>query len=478
MPTYLHSSLLASATAKELFAWHTAPGALDRLLPPASGVRVLSRAPLTKGSEVELSVPVGPFRKRWLARHSEVHDPQGFVDEQVSGPFPAWRHEHRFADVAADGQPSGAQVSGALVSGAQLTDAVTYTPPGGPLSGVVDLVVTRDLRRTFSWRHERTVRDLERQRAFRHEPRMTIGISGATGLVAGELIPFLTTAGHTVKPFARRAGAGDGHAQAIAWDPQRGQIDDAGIAQCDAIVHLAGASVAKRWTDSYKAEIRDSRINGTRLIAEAVARQASQKGQPGKVKTLIIASGANVYPSGEAECDEETVGNGTGFLPDIVRAWEAAAEPARQAGIRVVHLRIGMVLSPKGGGLAQLLTPAKFGLGGPVAGGEQWLSWIDLDDLVGLIHYALHEPRLVGPVNATSPEPVRQGHFAEVLGRLLTRPAFAPFPACAVRLLLGQMGEELLLSSIRVLPRSALKAGFAFRSPDLATALRFQLQLA
>lgn len=452
MATYLHTSLLASATAQELFAWHLAPGALDRLIPPASGVRIVHRAPLTEGSEVELSVPVGPFRRRWLARHSEVQAPHGFVDQEISGPFPAWRHEHRFADVA---------------DGAQLTDAVTYTPPGGPFSGVVDLVVARDLRRTFSWRHDRTVRDLERQRQFRHEPRLTVGISGATGLVAGELIPFLTTAGHTVKPFVR----GNGDAHSIAWDPQRGQIDEPGLAQCDAIVHLAGASVAKRWTDAHKADIRESRITGTRLIAETAARH------PGKIKTLIIASGVNIYPNGDAECDEETPGTGSGFLSDVVRAWEAAAEPARQAGIRVVHLRIGMVLSPKGGGLAQLLTPAKCGLGGPVAGGEQWLSWIDLDDLIGLIHHALHEPRLVGPVNATAPEAVRQGHFAEVLGRLLGRPAFAPFPACAVRLLLGQMGEELLLSSIRVLPRRALKAGFAFRSPDLVTALRFQMQL-
>lgn len=453
MATYLHTSLLASATAQELFAWHTAPGALDRLLPPASGVRVVRSAPLAEGSEVELSVPVGPFRRRWLARHSAVRAPQGFVDEQVSGPFPAWRHEHRFADTSA---------------GAQLTDAVTYTPPGGLLSGAVDVLVARDLRRTFSWRHERTVRDLERQRAFRDLPRLTVGISGATGLVAGELIPFLTTAGHTVKPFARRGG----DTASIAWDPQRGRIDDAGIAQCDALVHLAGATVAKRWTEAHMAEIRESRITGTRLIAEAAARQKH------KVKTLIIASGVNLYPNGDAECDEETAGSGAGFLADVVRAWEAAAEPARQAGIRVVHLRIGMVLSPKGGGLAQLLTPAKFGLGGPVAGGEQWLSWIDLDDLIGLIHHALFEPKLTGAVNATAPEPVRQGHFAEVLGRLLTRPAFAPFPACAVRMLLGQMGEELLLSSLRVVPRGALKAGFAFRSPDLASALRFQLQLA
>ena len=455
MATYQHVSLLPGATPAELFAYHAAPGALDRLLPPSSGVVIRRRAPLADGSEVELAVPVGPFTRRWIARHSAVNAPAGFVDEQVSGPFAAWHHQHRFLATEAG-------------DGATLLDDVTYTPPGGRLAGLVDAFVTGRLQRTFHWRHERTRRDLERQRQFRDRPRLTVGISGANGLVAGELIPFLTTAGHTVKPFARARA----DASSIAWDPLRGRIDDAALSGCDAVVHLAGASVAQRWTPAAMAEIRDSRVAGTRLVAEAVAREARQTG---RIKTLIIASGVNCYPSSDTEQDEESPSTGTGFLSDVVRAWEAAAEPARAAGVRVVHLRIGMVLSASGGGLAQLLTPAKLGLGGPVAGGEQWLSWIDLDDLVGLIHYALHDQRLVGPVNAVSPEPVRQGHFAEVLGRLLSRPAFAPFPACAVRLLLGQMGEELLLSSIRVVPRQAGLVGFAFCSPDLTTALRFQL---
>ena len=450
MTTYQHVSVMPGATAEELFAYHASPGALDRLLPPNSGVSIRRRAPLTDGSEVELSVPIGPFKRRWVARHSEVVAPDGFVDEQVSGPFAAWHHRHRF--MPAEG-------------GATLLDEVTYTPPGGRLSGLVGRFVSSQLQHTFTWRHARTRRDLERQRRFRELPRLTVGISGATGLVAGELIPFLTTAGHSVKPFSRaKSGLHD-----IAWDPLRGQIDDLAVGGCDAVVHLAGASVAQRWTSASMAEIRDSRIAGTRLVAEAVARQA------GRVKTLIIASGVNGYASSDGEQDEDSPTTGSGFLADVVRAWEAAAEPARAAGVRVVHLRIGMVLSAKGGGLAQLLTPATWGLGGPVGGGEQWLSWIDLDDLVGLIHHALHDQRMAGPVNAVSPQPVHQGHFAEVLGEVLSRPAFAPFPACAVRLLLGQMGEELLLPSIRVLPRRATLAGFGFCSPDLATALRFQL---
>jgi uncharacterized protein (TIGR01777 family) len=158
-----------------------------------------------------------------------------------------------------------------------------------------------------------------------------------------------------------------------------------------------------------------------------------------------------------------------------VRQWEAAAEPARQAGIRVVHLRTGMVVSGAGGGLAQMLTPARFGLGGPVAGGEQYVSWIDLDDLTGLIHHALLDPRVEGALNACAPEPVRQGHFADVLGQVLHRPAFVPFPEWAVRKVFGQMGEELLLPSLRIVSKRLRTFDFAFRSPNLATALRFQL---
>ena len=452
MPTYQHTSVFPAVTASDLYAWHTGPGALQRLIPPASGVRIVRGALVAEGSEVELSVPLGPFRRRWLARHSAIVPGVSFTDEQVSGPFAGWTHIHCFTDAS---------------GGARVTDDITYTPPGGPFANLVDAWVTSELRQTFAWRHERTRRDLMRQRAFAMQPRLTVGISGATGLVGGELSPFLRGGGHTVVPFVRR-----GTAEGIAWDPLRGHLDAVALGRCDAVVHLAGSSVAKRWTPTAMAEIRDSRVAGTRLVAEAIARQQAADG---RARTLVIASGVNIYPSGVIELNEESATNGEGFLADVVRAWEAAAEPARAAGVRVVHLRIGMVLSPAGGGLAQLLMPAKFGLGGPMAGGEQYTSWIDLDDLVGLIHHVLLDQRAEGVINACAPEPVRQGHFAEVLGEILHRPAFAPFPACAVRLLLGQMGEELLLPSMRVVSKRTESLGFSWCSPDLVTALRFQL---
>ena len=450
MPTFNHTSDLPGVTPADLFAWHAAPGALQRLLPPGQGVVITRSAPLAEGSETELSIPVGPCRVRLLARHRAVVAPDGFIDEQAEGPCAAWSHHHRFF---------------AGANGARLSDEIIYTLPGGALGRLGGGLVASKLQRMFAWRHERTRRDLARQLPFRDRPRLTVGVSGATGLVAGELMPFLTTAGHAVKPFVRGRVTADG----IAWDPRKGTIDEAALGACDAVVHLAGASVATRWTAANRAAIYDSRVAGTRLIAEAVARQA------GRIKTLIVASGVNCYPADGTPCDESSPATGNGFLADVVRAWEAAAEPARQAGVRVVHLRTGMVLSPGGGGLAQLVTPARLGLGGPVGGGTQALSWIDLDDLVGLIHHALHESKLEGPVNACAPGTVTQGEFARTLGRLLHRPAFAPFPAWAVRAALGQMGEELLLASLHVVPRRAPAAGFAFLSPELTTALRFAL---
>jgi hypothetical protein len=452
MSTFSHVSDISGVTPADLCAWHFAPGALQRLLPPGRGITVRRSAPLAEGSEVELALPFGPCRVRWLARHSAINVPEGFVDEQVSGPFSAWRHQHRFSAVA---------------HGARLSDEITYTMPGGALTAPCGSLVAHDLQRMFTWRHERTRRDLLRQLPFRDRPRMVVGISGATGLVASELTPFLTTAGHTVKPFVRGRATTEG----IAWDPARGTLDESALAQCDAVVHLAGASVASRWTATHRAAIMDSRIRGTRLVAEAVARQA----RAGRPMTLIIASGVNCYPGTGEPCTEDSPATGSGFLADVVRAWEAAADPAREAGVRVVHLRIGMVLSPAGGGLAQLLTPARLGLGGPVGAGTQLVSWIDLDDLVGLIHQTLHDARLQGVVNACAPEVVPQRVFAQTLGRLLHRPACAPFPAWAVRAALGQMGEELLLTSLRVVPQRAQAAGFTFNSPDLVTALRFAL---
>jgi uncharacterized protein (TIGR01777 family) len=247
-------------------------------------------------------------------------------------------------------------------------------------------------------------------------------------------------------------------------------VDTAGLEGLDAAVHLAGENLATgRWTAEKKARIRESRVNGTRFLCEALVRLA----QP--PKALMCASAIGYYGDrGEAILREDSPA-GSGFLAEVCRAWEGAAAAAVQQGIRVVHLRIGVVLSPAGGALAKMLTPFKMGLGGKIGSGQQYMSWIALDDLLGIIHHALTSDTLQGPVNAVAPQPVTNVEFTTTLGRVLARPTLLPMPAFAARLAFGEMAQELLLASTRVVPASLLASGYGFRYPELEGALRHLL---
>lgn len=251
------------------------------------------------------------------------------------------------------------------------------------------------------------------------------------------------------------------------WNPEAGQIDPPGPDGFDAVVHLAGEGIATgRWTAARKARIRDSRIHGTTLLAGAIARAA----RPPRV--LVSASAIGYYGDrGEAVLKEDAA-PGQGFLPDVCRAWEEATSPAEGRGVRVVRLRIGVVLSPKGGALAKMLPPFRLGLGGRLGSGRQYMSWVSLDDLVGVIRAALQNEALRGPVNAVSPQPVTNTAFTAALAAALHRPAIFPMPAAAARLLFGEMADALLLASARVEPARLTAAGHVFRHPTLPAALR------
>jgi hypothetical protein len=255
----------------------------------------------------------------------------------------------------------------------------------------------------------------------------------------------------------------------IGWDPEAGVLDSSRLDGVDAVVHLAGKPIAVRWTEEAKRAIRDSRVPATRKLAEAVAQL------PGRPKVFIAASAVGFYGSRGDEPLDETSAPGTGFLADVCREWEESAAPARDAGIRTVNLRTGLVLSRAGGLLARLLPPFKMGAGGIVGTGRQWLSWISLADATAGIEYAIGAAGLSGPVNLTAPQPVPNAEFARTLGKILGRPTLVPVPAFAVSLLLGEMGDELLLSGQKVLPKKLLAAGFSFAHPDLESAIRWAL---
>ena len=297
---------------------------------------------------------------------------------------------------------------------------------------------------------------------------MRILITGSSGLIGSALVAHLTDQGHQIVRLARRAVA-PGEDVAV-WDPAAGKLELSALEQTDAVVHLAGENIgASRWTSERKRRIRESRVRSTRLLSESLAQLAVPP------SVLVSASAVGFYGSRGDEVLTEESPAGSGFLSDVCKEWEAAAEPARQKGIRVVNLRTGMVLSSKGGALQAMLPPFKAGVGGKLGDGRQFVSWIAIDDLIRAISHIIATESLSGPVNAVSPNPVRNIKMTKALGRVLRRPTILSVPAFALRLALGEMADGLLLSSQRVEPRRLLDTGFTFQFSDFETSLRHLL---
>ncbi len=295
---------------------------------------------------------------------------------------------------------------------------------------------------------------------------MRIGVTGATGLVGSALLPLLEGAGH--EAVGLRRGAADG-AGPPSWDPSTGRVA-AGDGPLDAVVHLAGENIAGgRWNAARKARIRDSRVEGTGALCRGLAALDPPPA------TLVAASAVGFYGDRGDERLDESSSAGSGFLADVCQEWEAAAAPAREAGIRVVHLRIGIVLTPAGGALGQMLLPFKLGVGGVIGSGRQFMSWIALDDLVAAILHAAVTDGLEGPVNAVAPNPATNAEFTKTLGRVLRRPTILPMPAFGARLAFGEMADHLLLGGARVEPTRLMEMGFEFGHPTLGGALRHLL---
>jgi uncharacterized protein (TIGR01777 family) len=422
-----------------VFEWHRRPGALARLLPPWQPVRAVQEATDLRDGVALLRFPGG---RTWVAEHvaDEYVDGYRFADRLASRPFVlpvSWHHQHEF---------------GWGPSGCTVIDRVTTPLPESLLIGM------------FRYRHRQLADDLSTHRWAAQTRKLTVAITGSTGLVGSSVAPFLTTGGHRVVRLVRRAPTRDDERR---WNPQA--PDPEVFAGVDAVIHLAGASIAGRFSAEHKHEIRASRIEPTRLLSQAAATAG--------VRVFASASAIGVYGADRGdELLDEDARTGSGFLAEVVRDWESAALSGAGSDMRVVLVRTGIVQSPRGGALRLQRPLFATGLGGPMGSGQQWSSWIGIDDLVDVYHRAIIDPRMQGAVNAVAPNPERQRDYAAALGRTLNRPALLPTPTIGPRMLLGREGmREVALASQRVAPAALERLGHRFRFPELEPALRHLL---
>ncbi|HUK26699.1 MAG TPA: TIGR01777 family oxidoreductase [Terriglobales bacterium] len=294
---------------------------------------------------------------------------------------------------------------------------------------------------------------------------MRILVSGASGTIGAALLPRLKAEGHELVRLVRGAVGPD----QIAWDPER-PLRPQSVSGFDAVVHLAGEPIVGRWTEPKKRRILESRVEGTRHLAEALAEAATPP------QVFVSASAIGYYGDRGGEILLEESSSGAGFLAEVCRSWEAATQPAADAGIRVAQIRTGLVLSGEGGALQKMLTPFRMGVGGNVGSGQQWWSWIHVADLVGAVHYVLENDSLRGPINGVAPNSATNAEFTKTLAAVLHRPAIFPMPVFAVKLMFGQMGEELLLASQRVEPAKLVACGYRFQHAQLREALEDTLR--
>lgn len=510
MPRFEQETYLPFAR-DDVFAWYTRPGALTRLVPPFAGEvleepvdgpvdgatsRLSLTLPTLLGTGADAaagmlgSVLPGriPRRVTWVSRHEDFRPGHGFTDVMVSGPMHSWRHEREFHD---DGP------------GTVLHETITYEMPAaprlpGPVRRRIHRVFEAELRRIIDHRAHQSVQDLAFHQSTGHlasqqrERRshldsdtedatpgpQVVAVSGASGMIGTQVCALLGGAGLEVRRLVRGAGADPDDPAEIRWDPDTGLLNEEALADVDVVIHLAGHPLAARFTEEHKRKVRASRVDGTTLIADALARL--ETAQP-RGRTLISSSAIGWYGATpddrtqQAETLTEDLHCGTDFLAEACRAWEESARRAESSGVRVVTVRTGIVQSPSGGALQQMLPLFAAGLGGPL-GTSQWQSWISLDDVAALIVHLALTPAARGPVNAVAPEPVTARDYARTLGAVLRRPSAVPVPRFGPKLLLGAQGaRELVMADQRVSADKALELGYAFRHHTLAEALRHVL---
>jgi uncharacterized protein len=469
--SFIRTTYIDGISSNELFAWHIREGAFERLNPPWQQFKVIERkGNIKNGGTVKIKMKIaGRIYRTWLVKHSDYIEAKQFRDSQIKGLFSSWTHTHLFNSFE--------------LSSCMLEDHIKYSLPAGALSErIASPLINKKLNQMFGYRHRLTRDDL-RVHATANKIRsndgpMTIGITGSSGFLGSSLIPFLTTGGHRVIRFIRHRPTDDDkldlkNVKSIQWNPSSSYTDLSSLndnEKMDAVVNVAGENIFGRWTKKKKKRIFDSRVNTTRSLCKLL----SSLDKPPKV--LVSVSATGYYGDRGDEMLTEESKSSVGFLSDVCRNWEESTQIAKESGIRVVNLRLGIVLSSSGGMLAKILPLFKAGLGGRIGKGNQYMSWIGLDDLLGLVLYAIADESIFGPINAVSPNPITNADFTTTLGKVMSRPTMFSIPESIIKLALGEeLAEAGILSSTRVIPKRLIKIGYQFRFPYLESILRHTL---
>lgn len=438
-------------SAEELYQWHNRPGALERLLPPWQNTAVLARqGGIAPGGTVDLKMHAGPFPFRFRARHVENIPGRMFRDIQEKGPFASWSHSHFFETSA---------------GGSVLRDQVRYSLPGQRfLPRFITARAEGELHRLFRHRQTLLEEDIKLHRLSSTTP-LRILVTGASGVIGRDLLPLLTTGGHQVFTLVRRRP--DPAKSEIYWDPAQGILNRDDLPEIDGVIHLAGEYIGlSRWKEEKKRRVIDSRVKGTRLLAATLAAM------PSVPKVFLCASAVGYYGDGGDSLIDETCSSGNDFISEVCKLWEIGTEPAREAGIRTVFMRLGIGLTPRGGALQRILATSACGFIRRFGSGDQYISWISRDDMVAAMLHLLSCPTLEGPVNIAAPQPVSNAEFMRTLARITGRPLLFPLSGRILTMIYGQMASEILLSGCRVSVQRLQDSGFRFRHPTLERALK------
>lgn len=440
------------APVEAVFQWHARPGAIERYSPPWDPIKVIRRSGGIKtGAKVAIRMKAGPVPYIWKARHTDFQENRLFRDEQISGPFSEWIHSHHFE---ADG-PDACYV----------TDSISYRLPPHPFRQVLSYrMVENKLARIFNYRHFTLKHDLRVQLGYPSDPPLSILVTGSSGLIGSALVPFLTTAGHKVLKMVRRPPQSSDE---IFWNPASKDLNPSDLEGIDAVVHLAGESIGMgRWTQKKRDKILSSRIDGTRLLVNTL------KAMPHPPGVLLSASAIGYYGDRGDQVLNDSEQSGHDFVSDVCKRWEDEAIEAESVGIRTALLRIGVVLDQGGGALKELLPAYRLGIIPKIYSGSQYVSWIGLNDTVDAIYHLIMSPGIKGPVNIVAPHPVTSDQLAQQLASTIGSKLGIRLSRRVIKGMFGQKGEEILLSSTRVIPEKLQQSDFVYRHDHLALLLQ------